>query len=181
MVGESVSALEVTTLAIASAALLTGIASIGWHVVARRRRFTLEVSGGTGVLLGSEDHALVVIVRAVNTGPVPVDVIGWGFQLRRGRTVVPAEVLPESTPVPSVLAERAEATFFMPMPTFERALEELHASSARGFVLVRPHVVVRAAGRLRPSGLRHANTSPTAHGENRTSPSPLESRTDTGV
>ena len=144
-------AVEITALAVASAATVLALWSLGWHLLSRQRfRSRLKVSDGHGVVLGGAGGGeYVVIVRAENTGSLPVGVMGWGFRVKRGRILIPTESLPASPDVPLVLRPGEDASFFVPMREFERAARTMGASSARPFVTVAARTVVSARRRAR--------------------------------
>ena len=148
--GASVALFEIATFAVATVAAIVALWSLAWHLRARRAMSRLSVSDGHGVLLGSEGGELVVIIRAENTGTYPVDVIGWGFRARRGVMLTRIAALPASTDVPAVLRPTEDASFFVLMRDFERALRESGSSSARPFVTIAPRTTVSARRRVRP-------------------------------
>jgi len=145
------SAFEIAAFVTASAGVVLVVLFVGWYVAVRRRSVSrLKVSDGHGVLLGADGGELVIIVRAENIGSLPIEVTGWGFRSKRGRVLVPADPLPASTQVPVVLQPGEDASFFVPMRDFERALRDAETSSARPFVTVIARTDVRARHRVRP-------------------------------
>lgn len=177
----SVAGFEIVTFTTASVAAIVAIWSLVWHLRLRRAVSRLKVTDGHGVLLGADGGELVVIVRAENTGPLPINVTDWGFRAKGGRLLVPAGPLPESTDVPVVLQPGEDASFFVLMDDFERALQEIGSARARPFVTIVPRRAVRAARRVRPAasigGLPRVETPRVLERESPT----LRSRFDAGT
>lgn len=125
------------TLAIAVLGLCVAVATFVWQWVSWQYegpKVKVIVRQGFGIGGGSDE--LFWMVKAVNVGRSPIELVGWGFEVSDETSIVMLMPHPSSTPLRHTLNGGHDATFFM-------SQEDLRASLLRRGRLpqtVRPYV-----------------------------------------
>lgn len=129
-------------LIIAVVAAVTGITSLWWQIVTRRRgAHNVKVTVAAALVAFSDDSVSEwqVKVRPANIGASPVSITGWGFQLpgKRG-SLYQARRDGISTPLPHVLEPGTSIDLFMEQEGVRDALRtnapDVKPSSLRAYV-----------------------------------------------
>ncbi|GAA3013598.1 hypothetical protein [Microbacterium aurantiacum] len=104
-------------LIIAVVAAVTGIASLWWQIVTRRRgAHNVKVTAKAALVALSDDSVTEwqVNVRPANVGASPVSITGWGFELPRDHgSLFQVRRDNISTPLPHLLEPGTSINLFM--------------------------------------------------------------------
>jgi hypothetical protein len=129
-------------LVIAVIGALTGIVSLGWQIITRRRgahNVRVRVFSSLPIPADSDAGEWQVHVSPANIGAAPVTVTGWGLEMPKKRgSLVQTKYMPLSDTLPHVLQPGTSMSLFWPQDEVRLVLAthapDVRASSLRAFV-----------------------------------------------
>jgi hypothetical protein len=129
-------------LVVAVVGALTGIGSLAWQIITRRRgahNVRLEISTALIANFDGTVSDWQVCFAPTNIGAAPVEVSGWGLEMPKKRgTLVQTRQVAASATLPHLLGPGTSINLFWPQDHVRLALTthaaDLNASDLRAFV-----------------------------------------------